>query len=412
MGRNYSTEPLSLKANVVWNAIGSLVFFGCTWLLSVFVVRLSGDYEAAGVLALAMAVFNTFRPLVEYRIYTYQISDTDHENTLGESFTFCLITSFTALICATIYAIATCPGSSILPVILFFIYKIANLMLSVFHAVLNLNSRMDYNGISNGLQGIGILAVFIAIFYPTQSLEAAFIAMTLVTIAIGILYTYPHTAIFEKLKLGISAKKTKHLFLTCLPIVIASIACSACPAIPRQFLALTQGESLLGAYASVAAPAAVIQMGASYIYTPLISSFARSFHAKDKHALVSLLVKAVFAMAGICLAAGVVLTLLGEWILVLFFGESITPFTYMLVPAIIMTAVSAFLWFFNDILIGLRKFQANVIGNVIALVATLALTIPLVDAFSANGISFTVMIAYAIGAIAMAIPTVAAIRKL
>ena len=83
MGRNYSTEPLSLKANVVWNAIGSLVFFGCTWLLSVFVVRLSGDYEAAGVLALAMAVFNTFRPLVEYRIYTYQISDTEHENTLG-----------------------------------------------------------------------------------------------------------------------------------------------------------------------------------------------------------------------------------------------------------------------------------------------------------------------------------------
>jgi len=92
-------------------------------------------------------------------------------------------------------------------------------------------------------------------------------------------------------------------------------------------------------------------MGASYIYTPLISSFARSFHAKDKHALLSLLVKAVFAMAGVCVAAGVVLTLLGEWVLVLFFGESITPFTYMLLPAIIMTAITAFLWFFNDILI-------------------------------------------------------------
>jgi len=218
--------------------------------------------------------------------------------------------------------------------------------------------------------------------------------------------------VFEKLKLGISGEKVRHLFLTCLPIVIAGVACGACPTIPRQFLALTQGESLLGAYASVAAPAAVIQMGASYIYTPLISSFARSYHERDWRSLNSLLKKASIGIAVVCLVAGVVLALLGEWVLVLFFGESITAYVYLLIPTIAMTAITAFLWFFNDVLIGIRKFRANVIGNALSLAVTLALTMPFVNIFGANGVSFTVIIAYAVGAVAMVYSTLQAIRAL
>ena len=41
---------------MAWNSIGSLFYSGCQWLTTVLIVRLTTGYDAAGVLALAMAV--------------------------------------------------------------------------------------------------------------------------------------------------------------------------------------------------------------------------------------------------------------------------------------------------------------------------------------------------------------------
>ena len=47
-------RELSLKANVLWNSIGSMFYLGCQWLITVLVVRLSSGFDAAGLLSLAM----------------------------------------------------------------------------------------------------------------------------------------------------------------------------------------------------------------------------------------------------------------------------------------------------------------------------------------------------------------------
>lgn len=53
-------KQLSVKQNMLWNTAGSMVYLVCQWLITVFVVRLSDGYDAAGVLALGMAVSNIF----------------------------------------------------------------------------------------------------------------------------------------------------------------------------------------------------------------------------------------------------------------------------------------------------------------------------------------------------------------
>ena len=77
-------EPLSIRANMAWNAIGSIVNLGCQWLISILVVRLSTGFDDAGLYSLAVAIFGVFSPISQYRMYTIQISDTTGENTLGE----------------------------------------------------------------------------------------------------------------------------------------------------------------------------------------------------------------------------------------------------------------------------------------------------------------------------------------
>ncbi len=89
---------------MLWNSAGSITVLACQWLLTIVVVRLSGDYEAAGVLSLALAVYNIFAPISVYRMYVYQVSDVKRENTTGEYLTFRLVTTAIALTALIAYA--------------------------------------------------------------------------------------------------------------------------------------------------------------------------------------------------------------------------------------------------------------------------------------------------------------------
>ena len=57
IGKEHSqpSEPpkqLSVKANMLWNSIGSMTYLACQWLITIVVVRLSSGYEDAGLLSL------------------------------------------------------------------------------------------------------------------------------------------------------------------------------------------------------------------------------------------------------------------------------------------------------------------------------------------------------------------------
>ena len=49
---------LSIGRNMLWNSAGSLTYLALQWAITIVIVRLSSGYDAAGVLALAMTVFN------------------------------------------------------------------------------------------------------------------------------------------------------------------------------------------------------------------------------------------------------------------------------------------------------------------------------------------------------------------
>lgn len=404
-------KKLTLGQNMLWNSFGSITYLACQWLITIFVVRLSDGYAAAGTLSLAMSVYNIFSPLAIYRMYTYQVSDTKHENTTGEYLAFRLITTGIALAGCVLYALATCPAEALPAIALYACYKIVTLLIDVMHGLDQLNRRMDYIGKSLILQGISSLAIFCAVFALSNNLELALAGMIASAVAIGIFYDLPRSSRFEKIRVGISRKKAFHLLGYCLPIVIAAIACAAAPAIPRQYLALIEGEAALGIYASVAAPVAIIQMGASYIYNPLLSTLSEAYQAHETRRLRNLLAKVLLGIAALGLICAVGFELLGAWLLTLIFGESIAPYTYLLLPVIACALVSAYVWFLNDLLVAFRQFKGSFIGNMVAAAVSIPATFFFVVNWDMNGVSFTGIASYGIGAVVMAFFIVAALRK-
>ena len=106
-----------------------------------------------------------------------------------------------------------------------------------------------------------------------------------------------------------------------------------------------------------------------------------------------------------------VFELLGLLALDAIFGQSIEPYTYLLIPVIASTIVSAYVWFFNDLLVALRCFRGSFVGNVVSVIIALPITLFFVHVFGMNGVSFTVIVAYGVGALVMALYLLALVRR-
>lgn len=382
-------KELSAKTNMAWNAAGSIINLASQWFITILIVRLSDGFSAAGVYSLASSIYAIFAPLGQYRMKVYQVSDVEGENTLGEYLSFRLLTSNFALLLCLMYSVLTCNNGDILAIGLYGLYKTVTLLIEVLHACDQQHYRMDYIGQSLALQGIGSLLVFCLLFFATKSLEAALIGMSLSVLAVGVFLDLPRTRRFEPICLKLSASKAKHLLIHCLPIVIAGVAVSAAPSIPRQVLAEVAGTEALGIYASIAAPIAIIQMGATYIYGPLLSYFSDSFHDGRIKDFISLLFKALLGIACVGLFAIIGIALFAKPVVGLLYGANTVQYAYLMIPMVPLALATGLMWFVNDLLTAVRDFRGTFVGGIVSLLAAMTTMRPLIENFGMNGVTYT-----------------------
>lgn len=386
-----------------WNSFGSIVNLGCQWALNVLIVRLSNGFDSAGIYSLAVSVYAIFAPIAQYRMYTYQVSDVRNENTTGEYLAFRVLTNAVALIVCMIYACVTCPFESLSTILLYSFYKSITLLIDVFHACDQRNGRMDYMGKSLAMQGALSSFSFVFVYITSHSLDFALLSMSIAVALVGIVYDFPKTKQFGPIVPRISCAKAKYLSSHCLPIVLAGIAASATPSLPRQFLADYLGSAALGVYASVAAPVAIIQMGASYIYNPLLSYFSERYANGDKKGFLRLFFNSLLAIAFIGICASVLLEFIGTDFLILIFGENIRQGASLLTPLVIFAIFTGVQWFLNDILISIREFRGTFLSSLVSLIICLIGAWPCIHYFGSNGVTVIGLISCLIGILIMLI---------
>lgn len=410
-----STEgpsPLSVKQNMAWNSIGSMINLGCQWLITILIVRLGNGYEAAGVYSLATSVYGIFSPVGQYRMKTYQVSDVRGENTTGEYLAFRYITVAVSLVLCFGYSAISCPSYALPAIMLYGVFKSVSLIIEVLHACDQQHGRMDYVGQSLALQGVVSFAVFVGLFMVTGNLEITLLAMSVSVAVVGLLLDAPRTLRFDSLFPRIGRDKVFRLLGVCLPAVVAGIAASAAPSLPRQYLSLVMGSESLGIYSSIAAPIAIIQMGASYVYGPLLTYFSLSYAEGNKKEFIGLLRKAVLGIVGIGVICTIAIVLLGEPLLVLLYGESIRSYTSLMVPMIPFAVLTGGMWFTNDLSMSLRSFQGSFWGGVSSLVCAIVAMAPMVSLYGMNGVTFTGLLSCFVSVLVMSIFLGRKIRKI
>ncbi len=380
-------RPLSIRLNMLWNSAGSICNLVCQWLITVLIVRLSDGYDAAGIYSLAMSVYSTFSSLAQYRTNTYQVSDVRGEYTPGEYLMFRSLTCGGSLAIILIYAALTCRTTSLPAIALYTVYKLVTLLINVLHSTDQQAHRMDFIGKSLALQGVVSLALFLLVFSTTRSLELTLLSMALGMVAIGVLYDYPRTSLLATVRPSLSRDKALRLLIRCAPVVVAGLAIGAAPSVPRQYLSAVAGDSALGIYASVAAPVAIVQMGATYVYGPLLSYFSERFANRDWAGFRRLLLVTFGGIAVVGMVCALGIELFGELMLTLVYGESISEHLYLLQPLVLCTVITGVMWFLNDLLVSVRGFRMTLIGSIIALTVSLLVMVPAVGSLGMNGVT-------------------------
>lgn len=393
-------KALTLKQNMFWNMLGSAVGLACQWAISILVVRLAPDLNSAGLYSLAMSVYGIFSPIAQFGMYTYIITDVDNQNSIGEYISLSILTGFAAILLTFSYALATCRPNSWAIIFSFAVYKGIATVIDILHAADQKSHRMDYIGISLALQGLLSLGCFTAVYLFTRNLTYSIMTMGACTLAIGLIYDLPRTRSLHHIQAGISLNKAKAILCSCSLIVLSCVLNGAFASLPRQFLSKELGDATLGIYASIATPVAIVQVGSTYIYNPIIGYFAESFHSGNRKKFDQLVKSTVIGIIIIGLIAFLGVALLGRPLLTLLYGNEVASHSTVMLPLIISSVLLGVSGFLSNLLVAVRSLPIMLIGSGVSFAIVVASTTACINQFGMDGATFALM-AGCLGSIAV-----------
>lgn len=386
-------EPLSVAQNTFFNAIGCLCYLGCQWVTTVMVVRLSSSYGNSGLYAFAMATGIIFASIALYKVRTFQVSDISNQFSNSSYIAFRLITILIGwIVCAVYIPIATNRQMSLITVsLLYLVFKTDESFSDVLYGIYQKNGRMDYIGISQFIRGFLSLCTFSVGLALTDSLSTAIVSMTVSCMLVTIVYDLPHARRFGSIKPIFDNSSLLSLAKICFFAMLASLLANSIVSSVRQYFGIVNGSEALGHYASVATPAVLIQVAATYLYSPLIGKLAADLK-KDRVLFLKSFIKTMgmlILVMGICVLA---LSLVGSKLLTVAFGDSIQPYTYLFPYVLIATAAVGLLLYCNDVLIIQRRMRQTLICNGVAFTCAIVSAIPLIAISDMNGINYSIIL--------------------
>ena len=390
---NTAPAPLSLRANTLWNALGCLFYLGCQWLTSVLVVRLSTGYANSGALAFAMANGIIFASIGLYKIRTFQVSDLRHEYSSGDYVGFRFVTILAGLVWSAVYLPLSAGSNAefLAASAAYLVFKSDEVFSDVLYGIDQVGGRMDYIGKSQLIRGVASLVGFCVPLAAADSLVLGILGMAAACIAVTLLFDIPHARRLASVAPRFDRARIMGLGRACLLAMLASLCANGIVSIVRQYFGATYGSEALGIYASVATPAVLIQVSATYLYSPLIGTLARELLERGRKSFVRQFFRVLALIVVVVLAFVAVLSLLGDWGLQLVFGPSIAPYTYLFPYVLVATACVGVLFYTNDVLVVLRRTAGMLACNLVALVSALVLAVPLTASAGMNGINFSVI---------------------
>lgn len=385
----------NLKRDMLWNAGGNLAYLFAQWLVTVLVARFFQDnYASAGVLSIAMSLSAIFQTVAFFGIRNYQVSDIRKKHADEAYFTFRHFSAAASLLFALVCALLMqYRGETLLAILLYMLFRIVESYSDVLHGIAQREGRLDIAGRGFTLKAIAILFGFFVGFFLTKRLAPSLLGMLIASFLTTVLYDLTVVRKLSRFPFRTSTKKALALAGETLPLCIYFFLLSSISSLPKFVLEKTVGGEALGAYASIFAPALLIAGVAGYLYTPFIATFATFAEEGREKNFRRLVGKLILVLLLLLLLLFFAAHFLGEWALVLVFGETIRPYAGLLFPILGAVFATATLSFFCMLAVVRRRFLPLCIATAVGALISLGAAFPLIRFFGADGASYALLAA-------------------
>lgn len=396
-------KKVSVQASILWNSTGSMVYLLTQWLITVLVVRLAG-VDAAGNLTLAMSVNNVFYSIAMQGIRNYQVSDVKGKYRNGIyvcSRAFACFFAFT--VCFLYCEIMDYSKEQNICILVYCLFKMSEAFYDAYAGICQKYWRMDYIGKSWMLKGIVTFVGFVVVLYLSSNLILSIFVMAMVSFGCVVFYDIPRTNKIAEITMLWKDKNNVLLIRECMPLLCYMILSTIIPTIPRLFLERVSGSYSLGIYGSVSAPTLIVQMGASYIFSPFMTLFAEQYVDKKGDLFKANLKKCFIAIGTLGIISLIGGKVLGRFGLNLLYGEEVAAYESLLLPLIFCTILTAVVWMMCGLLTVTRDFKGLLISNGLAMIVSFIASGILIQLLDIQGASVSLIISQVVEIVCLSI---------
>lgn len=385
-------EERQIAKNMMWNTVGSLLYLGCQWIVTILVTRIAGFYDA-GLLSVAMSVSSVFQTVAMFGIRNFQVSDIDGKYTDGTYVGVRNLTCTASLVFCVLFSLVIGYGGEQFWAIFFFmLFRIAESYSDVLYGIAQKKDRLDIAGKAFAIKGILLLPSFFIPYLLSSSLWLSLAFMAASSAVSTLLFDLRAVQKLCEFRLLQNIKSCVPLIKEALPLFVYLFLFSSLTAIPKLFLERMYDETSLGAYSSIFSIALLFQMATGYVYTPFVHIFAKFYKDRDLRKFVGTLLKVLAAIVALAIVTLLLASFLGEFALALVFGESILPFAYLLSWILLAVFVLSFLGFLFMLEIVIRDFTGLLIGNFVGFLACICLSPVFIKWCGLNGTSISLVV--------------------
>jgi len=389
----------------MWYSVGSTIYMFGLWAITYLVLIVSGPANS-GILSVAMAITNVCYTIAVWGMRSYQVSDIDgrfSDNTYIMSRLITCIVSVAA--CAVFVFVKDYSYEKRLCFILYMIFKVSEAGADVFNGIVQKHWRMDIIGKSYIARAALTVAAFTLTLKFTGSLPLAILSMMVGSFAVIIFYDVIQTVKISHVQIKWDFQSTHKLLIQCAPLVICSFLYTFNALIPRLLLEEKFGDTIQGFYAAIASPVLIVQLLASYIYSPLIPLFSKSHADHNTSAFSRLLIKILLLILALSVVSIFVCYLFGDWGLSIIFvsqkKSGLFGYFNILIPTMLTAIGTSLIWLLNGVITAIRQIKSLFFIAFAGSIVCVVITKYFVYKYGANGINISMIIVQAVQIVLM-----------
>ena len=376
-----------MKKDIAWNTFGNIFYGFCTWVITILVVRM-GSFTDAGYLSLAMTTSSTYNAIALFAMRNYQITDSGHLYSDGEYVSSRIISCLAAYVFLAVAAVFSGSMYQAICIIAFMPVRLSEAYSDVFHGIDQMHDRYDLIGKSFTMRGIAVIVIFIAGMAVTGNLALTLGLISIATFAISILWDKRLTSKITTIEMRLKDSKILKLYLSCLPLMLFTFFMGMQMMYAKAVLSEVVGVTKQGIYASISNPTYAIQVMGAALFAPFLPVLAEYLKERDIQGFNRGVRKVTGILVVFSALVLVAASLLGRWVLGIFFGKEILDYYELFIPVVIVIIINTFVYWFQGVLVALRKNVLLAVGMIVDFMLFVILIRPAIEIFGMNGASY------------------------